>query len=80
MIHHNIKVGKRGLITIPKALRKSLRLEPGSIDALYVVGEGKLLLSKIEDETSRASCRFELARGRADISCSTEDLMSILHD
>lgn len=80
MIRHKIKISKRGQITIPKALRQSLSLEPGSIVALEIVGERKLSLSKIEEEASQASCRFKSARGKADFSWRTDDLMSILRD
>ena len=80
MIRYKIKISKRGQITIPKALRQSLDLKPGSTVALDFGDEGKLSLSNIEEEASKASCRFESARGKADISCRTDDLMSILRD
>lgn len=80
MIRYKIKISKRGQITIPKARRQSLGLEPESTVALDIGDEGKLSLSKIEEEVSQASCRFESARGKADISCRTDDLMSILRD
>lgn len=68
----------KGQVTIPKQIREALHLAPGSVVDFAVNGAGEVVIHKVESARVGGSDRFEAARGRADVSWRTDELMSLL--
>ena len=74
-------VTSKGQVTIPKRLRDSLRLNPGSKVTFEINKDGDAVLRKlgsVEDGTRLD--RFERALGSAEIKlgCSTDEYMAMI--
>ena len=46
MMQKEVKVGKKGQVVIPKAMRTALKIEPGS-KVLFTFDDNKLILTKV---------------------------------
>lgn len=68
----------KGQVTIPKHIRDSLGLSPGSSVDFAVNDEGDVVIRKVAVSRPQAPDRFERARGRADIKWRTDELMALL--
>lgn len=68
----------KGQITIPKSIRDSLGLMPGSRLDFAVNHDGDVVLQKASVFSKRQPDRFEAARGKSDIKWRTQDLMALL--
>ena len=68
----------KGQVTIPKQIRDSLGLLPGTQVDFNVNAEGLVVLRKAGREAKAKPDRFEQARGKADIKWRTKDLMALL--
>jgi len=68
----------KGQVTIPKHIRDSLGLSPGSSVDFAVNDEGDVVIRKVAAGSPRAPDRFDRARGRADIKWRTDELMALL--
>jgi antitoxin PrlF len=75
-------ITRKGQVTIPKHIRDSLRLAPGSRLVFDVNAEGELVLRKSRqtDADSRRPDRFDRAVGAAEIKlgCSTDEYMAMI--
>jgi antitoxin PrlF len=73
-------INKKGQVTIPKHIRDSLRLAPGSKLVFEVNDAGELVLRKSGRAKPRRSDRFDRALGAAEIklSCSTDEYMTMI--
>lgn len=67
-------------VTIPKKVRESVGLQPGSTVLFEVEPDGRILLSKAEanPQGESTATRFERVRGKATIQWRTNDLMALL--
>ena len=68
----------KGQVTIPKQIRESLNLAPGSSVEFAVNREGEVVIHRVGARPSRKRDRFEAARGKADVKWRTDDLMTLL--
>ncbi len=72
----------KGQVTIPKAIRDALNLQPGSAVEFSVNREGEVVLNRID--APRASAlrkdRFAAVRGKATVKWRTDDLMRMLRE
>jgi antitoxin PrlF len=70
----------KGQVTIPKAVRAAMKLEPGSSVEFAVNDEGDVVLRPVSPapKSGNKKDRFEAARGRAQGSWRTDDLMALL--
>ena len=73
----------KGQVTIPKPIRDAMGLTPGTSIDFAVNRNGEVVLHKADSgQTSRKvrpqPDRFEAARGKADVSWKTQDLMALL--
>ncbi len=70
----------KGQVTIPKRIRDALRLEPGDPVEFSVNQAGEVVIQAATPKARRrvAVDRFEAARGRADVTWRTDDLMKLL--
>ncbi|ODT35915.1 MAG: AbrB family transcriptional regulator [Lautropia sp. SCN 70-15] len=68
----------KGQVTIPKHIRDSLGLSPGSSVDFAVNDEGDVVIRKVAVSRPQAPDRFDRARGRADIKWRTDELMALL--
>ena len=77
-MHTNLT--SKGQVTIPKKVRESVGLHPGSTVLFEVDPDGRILLSKTDDNTQHTdiSTRFEKMRGKATVKWRTDDLMALL--
>ena len=66
----------KGQVTIPKTIRESLGLEPGSEVVFDVGAEGAVLL-RGKRRAARTD-RFGAVRGKADVAWRTDELMRLL--
>jgi antitoxin PrlF len=73
-------VTSKGQVTIPKHIRDSLNLEPGSKVAFDVNSDGELVLRKEDPVQERHPDRFDRALGAAEIKlgCSTDEYMELI--
>lgn len=67
----------KGRVTIPKTIRDSLGLKPGSEVVFDVDADGAILL-RGKRRPSVKKDRFEAARGKADVAWRTDELMRLL--
>ena len=70
-----LKVGKKGQITIPKAVRDRLEIQPGSLVEFEMAPDGRVVLVNPAVRTPRS--RFEALRGRAGHGLSTNQIMAL---
>ena len=71
----------KGQITIPKKIRDSVGLGPGSRVDFFVDEEGRIFLKAMPPARSNGQPdRFDRARGKASRGWSTERLMALLRD
>jgi len=70
----------KGQVTIPKQIRDSLDLQPGTQLEFTVNGDGEVVLQRAEKTRQRKPDRLEAARGKADVKWRTRDLMALLRD
>jgi AbrB family looped-hinge helix DNA binding protein len=70
----------KGQVTIPKQIRDSLDLQPGTRLEFTVNGDGEVVLQRADATRRRKADRFEAARGKADVKWRTRDLMALLRD
>jgi antitoxin PrlF len=71
----------KGQVTIPKRIRETLDLEPGSQVDFEVDEQGRIVILKAQTKAtrhSRGKDRFDRARGRATVKWRTDDLMALL--
>ena len=73
----------KGQVTIPKQIRDSLGLTPGTAIDFAVNRDGEVVLHKARTAHSAKAPkapadRFEAARGKADVKWRTQDLMALL--
>ena len=75
----NVTVSKRGQVTIPKHVRKALKLRPGSNVWIDFVGDGRATLTKTRRKGARPD-RFDLAVGSAEIKWegTTDEYMALI--
>jgi AbrB family looped-hinge helix DNA binding protein len=73
-------ITSKGQVTIPKHIRDSLRLAPGSKLEFDVNAAGELVLRKSERVKTRRLDRFDRALGAAEIKlgCSTDEYMAMI--
>ena len=70
----------KGQVTIPKQIRDSLDLRPGTRLEFTVNGDGEVVLQRADGPRRRKADRFEAARGKADVKLRTRELMALLRD
>lgn len=72
----------KGQVTIPKRIRETLGLSPGSQVAFEVNDRGGIEIRKAGTaggpKRTRGKDRFERARGRATVKWNTDELMRLL--
>lgn len=72
----------KGQVTIPKQIRDALGLVPGTLIDFAVNRDGEVVLHKAPGPSGKAHKtpldRFDAARGKADVSWRTQDLMALL--
>ena len=68
-------VTTKGQVTIPKAVRERLGIEPGNAVSFELASDGRIVLSKVEG--ARPANRFEAMRGRAGPGLSTDEIMAL---
>jgi antitoxin PrlF len=75
-----VKVTAKGQVTIPKAIRELLGIEPGSKVTFTLAEDGRVTLSKCDEHpASRAQpSRFAALRGSSNSSMSTDEIMSLM--
>ena len=73
-------ITSKGQVTIPKHIRDSLHLEPGSKVVFDVNNDGELVLRKEGPDVERRPDRFDRALGAAEIKlgCSTDEYMELI--
>jgi len=71
-------ITSKGQVTIPKHIRDTLGLSPGSSVDFAVNDEGDVVIRKAEAYSAQAPDRFERVRGKADIKWRTDELMALL--
>ena len=75
-----MKVTAKGQVTIPKAIRDLLGIEPGSKVTFTLLEDGRVTLSKCDEHpASRAQpSRFAALRGSSSSGMSTDEIMSLM--
>jgi AbrB family looped-hinge helix DNA binding protein len=73
----------KGQVTIPKHIRDTLGLAPGSAVDFAVNRDGQVVVHKAASAQGKAAGkpqpdRFDAARGKADVKWRTQDLMALL--
>lgn len=71
-------VTNKGQITIPKHIRDSAGIEPGSEVDVVVNHEGEVVVRKHSGDFAAKEAEFDLAIGSADIKWRTDELMALL--
>lgn len=74
------KVTSKGQVTIPKRIRDTLKLTPGSAVEFRVGGDGHIFIVKAGPKRKVGVSRFQRVRGSADIKWNTDELMKLLRD
>lgn len=68
----------KGQVTIPKNVRKALRLSPGDGVDFDVNREGEVVVLKAGARPVSRRDRFDSARGTAQVKWRSDDLMALL--
>ena len=68
-------VTSKGQVTIPKAVRDRLGIEPGNAIDFELTADGRVLLSKVGRR--RKTSRFQALRGRAGAGLGTDEIMAL---
>lgn len=68
-------VTSKGQVTIPKAIRDRLGIEPGSAVDFELAPDGRIVLVKIGGKPPRG--RFAALRGRAGVGLTTDEIMAL---
>ena len=71
----------KGQVTIPKKIRETLDLEPGSKVDFAVDERGHIIIRTADAKSARqprGKDRFDRARGRATVKWNTDELMALL--
>jgi AbrB family looped-hinge helix DNA binding protein len=71
----------KGQVTIPKRIRDTLHLVPGSRMDFELDEQGRVVICKAgirKEHSAPGPDRFERARGRATVKWKTDDLMKLL--
>jgi antitoxin PrlF len=68
-------VTSKGQVTIPKAVRDLLGIEPGTQVDFRRADDGTIVLERADEKRTRS--RFERLRGSASAGMSTDELMSL---
>jgi AbrB family looped-hinge helix DNA binding protein len=68
----------KGQVTIPKRVRKALRLSPGDGVEFTVNPQGEIVVHKAGRRPPARKDRFEAARGMAQVRWRTDELMALL--
>jgi len=71
-------VTSKGQVTIPKHLRDSMNIQPGSKVFFEANLEGEVILRKCDPAEERKPDRFDEFLGSADIKWRTDELMALL--
>ncbi len=69
-------VTSKGQVTIPKPVRDLLGIVPGSAVCFELAPDGRVIVSKADDQPRPAS-RFTRLRGTADAGMGTEEIMAL---
>lgn len=74
---------RKGQVTIPKKIRQTLGLHPGSQVAFDLDECGRIVIRKVEDTSKphieeQPDDRFSRMRGRATVEWTTDELMRLL--
>jgi antitoxin PrlF len=69
---------RKGQVTIPKQIRDSFGLEPGSEIDFAVNESGELVVRKEGANAAKRPDRFDEVLGTADIKWRTDELMALL--
>lgn len=72
-------VTTKGQVTIPKAVRDLLGINPGSTVTFEVAGDGRVTIRNggAGSETARPPSRFGRLRGSATAGLSTDEIMAL---
>jgi AbrB family looped-hinge helix DNA binding protein len=68
-------VTTKGQVTIPKAVRDRLGIEPGSKVEFRQAADGTVVLAKADQQ--KPASRFEVLRGHAGTGLDTEAIMAL---
>jgi AbrB family looped-hinge helix DNA binding protein len=68
----------KGQVTIPKQIRDALGLRPGMPVDFAVNQDGEVVIHKAEGSVKSKPDRFEAVRGKANVKCRPQDLMTLL--
>jgi antitoxin PrlF len=71
-------VTSKGQVTIPKQLRDSMNIQPGSKVLFEANQDGEVVLRKCGPVTQPGPDRFDEVLGSADIKWRTDELMALL--
>jgi antitoxin PrlF len=71
-------VTTKGQVTIPKQLRDSMNIQPGSKVFFEANQDGEVILRKCGPVEERKPDRFDEVLGSADIKWRTDELMALL--
>jgi len=71
-------VTSKGQVTIPKHLRDSMNIQPGSKVFFEANQDGEVVLRKYGPAEEHSPGRFEEVLGSADIKWRTDELMALL--
>ena len=71
-----VTVTSKGQVTIPKAVRDRLGINPGSKVDFEVAEDGRAFLRRIGKHTIKRS-RFERMRGTATAGLTTDEIMAL---
>ena len=72
----SVTVTSKFQITIPKAVRDRLGIDPGCKVDFEVAGDGRVFIRKI-DKNTVLPIRFERMRGTATSGFTTDDIMAL---
>lgn len=70
----------KGQVTIPKRIRDTLKLEPGSRVEFDVNPEGQIIVHKAGGARRVPNGRFAAVRGTAQLKWRTDELMALLRE
>lgn len=68
----------KGQVTIPKRIRDALSLNPGCLVDFALTGTGEVVIHKAGARPKSQPDRFDAARGKADVTWRTDELMELL--